>query len=207
MVQLSPAFANGSAGSPEEVPGPSKRPRSVIEAGASQGEVIDLTSEELLAKMRGQQSHLDALIAKVGTPSKGTGEADEARSATPDKTKTRTLSAEAATSKNIVSAGAAGGPPRMDDPKSVAIVIAFQGANVGMEQRPPEDEWYPGHWGFFGGKFLTGESPEECAAREFHEESGIKIPPSNFLHVAKWVQNSAPDLKPDEERCFHLLQL
>lgn len=33
---------------------------------------------------------------------------------------------------------------------------------------------HAGKWNGLGGKFLAGESPEECALREIHEESGLR---------------------------------
>jgi len=38
-----------------------------------------------------------------------------------------------------------------------------------------ENDYHQGKWNGLGGKFEKGETPEECAAREIEEESGLKI--------------------------------
>jgi len=38
-----------------------------------------------------------------------------------------------------------------------------------------KDDYHKGKWNGLGGKFIEGESPEECAVREVYEESGLKI--------------------------------
>lgn len=40
-------------------------------------------------------------------------------------------------------------------------------------KRPGDMHW--GKWNGLGGKFKPGETPEECAAREVREESGLSI--------------------------------
>lgn len=55
-----------------------------------------------------------------------------------------------------------------------------------------------GKWGILKGKFDPGETPWECAKREFYEESGLKIDETEFLSVvsdengmpAPWVTYS-----------------
>lgn len=38
-----------------------------------------------------------------------------------------------------------------------------------------ENDYHKNKWNGLGGKFNTGESPEECAAREIFEESGLIV--------------------------------
>ena len=38
-----------------------------------------------------------------------------------------------------------------------------------------ENDYHQGKWNGLGGKFVPGESPEDCAVREIEEESGLKI--------------------------------
>lgn len=38
-----------------------------------------------------------------------------------------------------------------------------------------ENDMHEGKWNGLGGKFLPGETPEECALREIKEESGYEI--------------------------------
>ncbi len=40
-----------------------------------------------------------------------------------------------------------------------------------------ENDYHRGKWNGQGGKFESGESPEECAAREIKEESGLNAKP------------------------------
>ncbi len=37
------------------------------------------------------------------------------------------------------------------------------------------NDMHQGKWNGLGGKFEPGETPEECAAREIYEESGLKV--------------------------------
>ena len=37
------------------------------------------------------------------------------------------------------------------------------------------NDYHEGKWNGLGGKFEPGESPEECAAREIEEESGLRV--------------------------------
>ena len=38
-----------------------------------------------------------------------------------------------------------------------------------------ENDYHQGKWNGLGGKFESGESPEECAIREIKEESGLNV--------------------------------
>ncbi|MBK8943877.1 MAG: 8-oxo-dGTP diphosphatase [Ignavibacteriae bacterium] len=38
-----------------------------------------------------------------------------------------------------------------------------------------ENDYHEGKWNGLGGKFEAGETPEECAIREVHEESGLTV--------------------------------
>ena len=38
-----------------------------------------------------------------------------------------------------------------------------------------ENDYHEGKWNGLGGKFEPGETPEECAIREVHEESGLIV--------------------------------
>ncbi len=38
-----------------------------------------------------------------------------------------------------------------------------------------DNDMHWGKWNGLGGKFEAGETPEECAIREIHEESGLKV--------------------------------
>ena len=55
--------------------------------------------------------------------------------------------------------------------KVTAAVIIEEG-RVLITQRPPDGR-HPGAWEFPGGKIETGETPQECLARELTEELGI----------------------------------
>ncbi|MBI2420131.1 MAG: 8-oxo-dGTP diphosphatase [Ignavibacteriales bacterium] len=46
-----------------------------------------------------------------------------------------------------------------------------------------ENDMHEGKWNGLGGKFEPGETPEECAIREIHEESGLTITNPTFKGV------------------------
>jgi len=51
-----------------------------------------------------------------------------------------------------------------------------QGGKTLMMHRIKKDQdIHQGKWNGLGGKFLSGESPEECVIREVEEESGLRI--------------------------------
>ena len=43
--------------------------------------------------------------------------------------------------------------------------------------------WMRGRWNGVGGKLEPGESWDECMMREFREETGVLIPPSEWQHA------------------------
>lgn len=57
-----------------------------------------------------------------------------------------------------------------------------------------ENDMHEGKWNGIGGKFLPGETPEECVIREVYEETGLTIKnPKLKGRIAFW--NPAPDSK------------
>ena len=55
-----------------------------------------------------------------------------------------------------------------------------------------ENDMHEGKWNGLGGKFLPGESPEQCVIREIQEESGLKIEDpvlKGFLTFPKFSNN------------------
>jgi len=70
-------------------------------------------------------------------------------------------------------------PPKTGDPSEspfidVTAAILVEGDRVLIAQRPPEDR-LAGLWEFPGGKVEEGEAPQDCLARELHEEFGIGV--------------------------------
>ena len=55
-----------------------------------------------------------------------------------------------------------------------------------------ENDMHEGKWNGLGGKFLPGETPEQCVIREIQEESGLKIEDpvlKGFLTFPKFSKN------------------
>jgi 8-oxo-dGTP diphosphatase len=55
-----------------------------------------------------------------------------------------------------------------------------------------ENDMHEGKWNGLGGKFLQGETPEQCVIREVEEESGLKIQNpklKGFLTFPKFSKN------------------
>jgi len=44
-----------------------------------------------------------------------------------------------------------------------------------LHRTKKENDYHLGKWNGLGGKFETGETPEECAVREIYEESGLLV--------------------------------
>ena len=44
-----------------------------------------------------------------------------------------------------------------------------------MHRIKKQHDMHAGKWNGLGGKLEPGETPEECAVREVHEESGLRI--------------------------------
>ncbi len=53
--------------------------------------------------------------------------------------------------------------------------IRHKGKTLMMHRNKRVDDLHKGKWNGLGGKFLPGESPEECVKREVNEESGLTI--------------------------------
>ncbi|MFG0291971.1 MAG: (deoxy)nucleoside triphosphate pyrophosphohydrolase [Phycisphaerales bacterium JB050] len=65
------------------------------------------------------------------------------------------------------------------------VVRVDEGPARVLITRRPADTVYAGYWEFPGGKVEPGESPEDCAAREVHEEVGLVVKPSHRLAVVE----------------------
>ncbi len=81
---------------------------------------------------------------------------------------------------------------------AVAVAIADEGFGADLAGMPRHSSWqsnaallltrrssklrnHAGQWAFPGGRLDHGESAEETALREMHEEIGLKLPPSAIL--------------------------
>ncbi|HMX95423.1 MAG TPA: NUDIX domain-containing protein, partial [Elusimicrobiota bacterium] len=53
--------------------------------------------------------------------------------------------------------------------------VRRRGRTLMMHRVKMKNDLHAGKWNGLGGKFLPGESPEECVIREVREESGLKI--------------------------------
>lgn len=60
--------------------------------------------------------------------------------------------------------------------KLATLCYVFDGNLVLMLNRnKKENDMHKGKYNGLGGKFIAGETPEECAIREIEEESGLKV--------------------------------
>ncbi len=59
-------------------------------------------------------------------------------------------------------------------PVEIALAVVRHGDRVLIGQRP-EGPPLAGYWEFSGGKILPDETPQEAAARECREETGLEI--------------------------------
>lgn len=53
---------------------------------------------------------------------------------------------------------------------------------------------FPGHWDLPGGGREGGESPQDCALREVHEEFGLTLDPATICHQRSYA--AAPGARP-----------
>ncbi|MBF6600939.1 MAG: NUDIX domain-containing protein [Dehalococcoidia bacterium] len=70
----------------------------------------------------------------------------------------------------------------MPEPRSVprrlsaGVILVDREGRVLLQHRDDDPAiMYPGHWGITGGAGMPGETPEEIARREVHEETGIEL--------------------------------
>lgn len=59
--------------------------------------------------------------------------------------------------------------------KNVLLALRDEAGRVLLQHRTNDANWYPGHWGFFGGGMETDETPEAAVRREAKEELGIEL--------------------------------
>ena len=53
--------------------------------------------------------------------------------------------------------------------------VMSEGRTLMLYRNKKENDFHEGKWNGLGGKFETGETPEECAIREIKEESGLTV--------------------------------
>lgn len=63
-----------------------------------------------------------------------------------------------------------------------------------LHRNKREADVHKGKWNGLGGKFLSGETPEECVEREVREESGLSIRNPRFKGILTF-----PSFKPAED--------
>jgi mutator protein MutT len=73
----------------------------------------------------------------------------------------------------------------------VALAVVRQGDRVLIGQRPAGGP-LAGYWEFPGGKILSGESPQDAAARECREETGLQICVGSLLSLVDHVYPHGP---------------
>ena len=85
--------------------------------------------------------------------------------------------------------------------------IEKDGCYLMLHRTKKENDYNHDKWIGIGGKFENGESPEDCAIREAHEETGLTIAPGNleycgivtFVDVSNVEEWKAfPSLQPAE---------
>ena len=62
------------------------------------------------------------------------------------------------------------------------------GSTLMIHRIKKQNDMHAGKWNGLGGKLEPGESPEECAIREIHEELGVTITPVRrvWRNVTPW---------------------
>lgn len=55
------------------------------------------------------------------------------------------------------------------------VVDRQENSTLMIHRVKKENDYHHGKWNGLGGKFESGESPEECAIREIEEESGLLV--------------------------------
>lgn len=63
---------------------------------------------------------------------------------------------------------------------AVLCYVCYEDCVLMLHRNKRENDYHLGKWNGLGGKFLPGESPEQCLLREVQEESGL-LPESYVL--------------------------
>lgn len=67
----------------------------------------------------------------------------------------------------------------------VALALVFRERRLLVTQRRAGGH-LGGSWELPGGKLEPGETPEQCAARELFEETGVRVAPRRRLPTIEW---------------------
>lgn len=70
------------------------------------------------------------------------------------------------------------------DQRAVTVgILADDSEDVLIVQRADDEDTYPGKWQTPGGKVDLGEAPDDALAREYYEETGLRVEAQNPLSV------------------------
>ena len=71
--------------------------------------------------------------------------------------------------------------------------IENEGKYLMMHRNKKENDINRDKWIGVGGKFLLGESPEECLLREVHEETGLTLNHYTLRGILTFVSDACPE--------------
>jgi len=78
----------------------------------------------------------------------------------------------------------------MSEIKKGANVILVKDGKILILLRSRESSWKPETWGPPGGHVEKGETPEQAAARETFEETGLKVDPDDLTPLIQKTNHS-----------------
>lgn len=71
----------------------------------------------------------------------------------------------------------------------VIVLLRGRGGKYLLQQRSVQKRYYPGKWDVTGGGVISGETSLDAAAREVHEEIGLKFELNRFVFGGRIMQS------------------
>ncbi len=90
---------------------------------------------------------------------------------------------------------------------STLVYIENDGKYLMLNRNKKQNDINEGKWIGVGGKFMEGESPEECMEREVFEETGLTVTGYLYCGLITFVSENTANAEKDETEYMHLFKV